>query len=1006
MATITGTTINSGITLSTSGNYASPLTITSTGAVDASSGDAIYGDSTQPWTVANYGTVTATAGIGINLAAGGTIVDSGTISGSGTAVQFGGTSGNLLVLEPGYKISGSVVGSGSVGATNTLELASAASAGILSGLGISFVNFGTVTVDAGARWTLSGINTIAAGGSLTNHGTLINGVDLAAGGIVNGAIASITGSVGAGGGFGTAHGGTGHVGGAAIILSGSLTNHGTIAGGAGGRGGNAQVFPIQGVGGNGGVGGAGVSLTGGGSLTNSGAISGGKGGYYGGGYTNGIGGAGGIGVILIAGGGLANSGTISGGRGAGYGSYYANAPGTGVYLKAGGSVGNAAGGLIQGGAGLTASGTFAATVTNSGTIIGSAGIGIDLAAGGTVVDSGTISGSGTAVRFGGTGGSLLVLEPGYKFTGSVISSASYPNTVELAGSLGSPLTVGYNALTLSNFTDVLFGTAGSDTLKVSNTGGTLPVTISGFALTSDIIDLTAIGSTGSITSQSSTLLTVTGLLGSETLKLDPSDGTAFTTMADGLSGTELVACFCRGTLILTETGQVPVEDLAIGDHVVTLSGAARPVKWIGHRAYDPRFVAGNRAVLPIRVEAGVLGDGVPARDLFVSPEHALYLPGSSPGTGLLVPARLLVNGITICQIESIERLEYFHIELDTPDVILADGAPAESYVECDNRGMFHNAGEFAALYPDEPPEQREFSAPRVEEDSAGLTAIRTALLARATALGRTSADPDLHLIADGEIVRAQSRRGGICQFAVAPGTRRVALASRRAVPAEVYPDSLDGRALGVPVERIILCGAGLRLEIGHDCPALGNGFHDDEAAHRWSDGRGCLPEGLLGCFAGAIAIEVRLAETALIYPALSPATAADPDATDDLQQSASAAPADRPAAAAGPSGPAALRGYIDVIRPDRICGWAQFSGDPEQPVALDIHVGGRRRGQVVAGRYRADLQGLGSGRHAFEFTPPLGWRFAPGSVEVRPSRDGAPLARTTQLTHRLARAGS
>jgi hypothetical protein len=236
---------------------------------------------------------------------------------------------------------------------------------------------------------------------------------------------------------------------------------------------------------------------------------------------------------------------------------------------------------------------------------------------------------------------------------------------------------------------------------------------------------------------------------------------------------------------------------------------------------------------------------------------------------VLVPARLLVNGITICQVETIERLEYFHIELDTPDVILADGAPAESYVECDNRLMFHNAGEFAALYPDEPPEQREFSAPRVEEDSAGLTAIRTALLARATALGRTSADPDLHLIADGEIVRAQSRRGGICQFAVAPGTRRVALASRRAVPAEVYPDSLDGRALGVPVERIILCGAGLRVEIGHDCPALGDGFHDDEAAHRWSDGRGLLPEGLVGCFSGAITIEVHLAASALIYPSLS-----------------------------------------------------------------------------------------------------------------------------------------
>jgi hypothetical protein len=279
----------------------------------------------------------------------------------------------------------------------------------------------------------------------------------------------------------------------------------------------------------------------------------------------------------------------------------------------------------------------------------------------------------------------------------------------------------------------------------------------------------------------------------------------------------------------------------------------------------------------------------------------------------------------------------------------------------------------------------------VAEDSAELTAIRRALLSRAEALGRATRDPGLHLVADDDIVRAASGGDGIYRFAVAAGTRRVALVSRSAVPAEVYPSSLDGRALGVPVERIVLCNAGLRAEIGHNSAALGDGFHDDEAAQRWSDGRGCLPEGILACFSGAITIVVHLAPSALIYPSLS--AAADPDATGAAQ-------------AAEPPGPAGLRGYIDVIRPDRICGWAQFADDPERPVALDIHVGGRRRGQVVADRYRADLKSLGSGRHAFEFTPPIGLRFAPGSVEVRNSRDGAPLARSTQLTHRLARAGS
>ena len=189
------------------------------------------------------------------------------------------------------------------------------------------------------------------------------------------------------------------------------------------------------------------------------------------------------------------------------------------------------------------------------------------------------------------------------------------------------------------------------------------------------------------------------------------------------------ACFCRGTLIRTERGEVAVEELAIGDRVVTLSGAVRPVKWIGRRAYDGRFVAGNRMVLPIRVEAGALADGVPARDLLLSPEHALYIDG------LLVPAGLLVNGATIRQVESIERLEYFHIELERHDVILAEGAPAETYVDCDNRVMFQNGAEFAALYPDDAPVTWDFCAPRVEAGSAELAAIRAALADRAEALG-------------------------------------------------------------------------------------------------------------------------------------------------------------------------------------------------------------------------------------------------------------------------------
>ncbi len=255
-----------------------------------------------------------------------------------------------------------------------------------------------------------------------------------------------------------------------------------------------------------------------------------------------------------------------------------------------------------------------------------------------------------------------------------------------------------------------------------------------------------------------------------------------------------------------------------------------------------------------------MADGVPARDLWVSPEHALYIDGK------LVPAGLLANGATIRQVESVNRLEYFHIELEMHDVILAEGAPAETFVDCDNRFMFHNGDEFAALYPDDTAAPWQFCAPRVEPGSAELNAIRAALLARAEALGRVTSDPDLRLTADGEIVRGQSVADRVWRFALPAGARALAIASRSAVPAETEASSPDERALGVAVERIVLGGAGLRIEIGHDCPLLCEGFHQDEGSHRWSNGRGSLPERLLEPFTGDLTIEVHLAKMALRYP--------------------------------------------------------------------------------------------------------------------------------------------
>ncbi|MGC2411840.1 MAG: hypothetical protein WA459_03960, partial [Stellaceae bacterium] len=126
-------------------------------------------------TVSNFGTIVATgpSGVGVELGGGGTVIDAGTIIGH-TEIGFGGTGNDLLVLEPGYAALSGVYG-GEGGGTNTLELGSAAGVGTVSGLGSKFLFFGTVTVDAGARWVLSDSNTIGNGGTLVDAGTISGG---------------------------------------------------------------------------------------------------------------------------------------------------------------------------------------------------------------------------------------------------------------------------------------------------------------------------------------------------------------------------------------------------------------------------------------------------------------------------------------------------------------------------------------------------------------------------------------------------------------------------------------------------------------------------------------------------------------------------------------------------------------------------------------------------------------------------------------------------------------
>jgi Ca2+-binding RTX toxin-like protein len=156
----------------------------------------------------------------------------------------------------------------------------------------------------------------------------------------------------------------------------------------------------------------------------------------------------------------------------------------------------------------------------------------------------------------------------------------------------------------------------------------------------------------------------------------------------GTSGTgTLAVCFAEGTRILTTEGEVAVERLRAGDTVVTVAGGSplAPVLWVGRRRI---VLAGHpqaAELAPIRIRAGALGEHVPHRDLLVSPDHCLFLDGG------LVPARLLVNGTSIVVEHGLPEVTYFHVEVEGHAVLLAEGAPAESWLDAGNRAWFANA---------------------------------------------------------------------------------------------------------------------------------------------------------------------------------------------------------------------------------------------------------------------------------------------------------------------------
>ncbi len=440
-----------------------------------------------------------------------------------------------------------------------------------------------------------------------------------------------------------------------------------------------------------------------------------------------------IGGVLLASGGLASFSTVSFGGNAsavagGVLDHTTVLAHAGLVVSSGGTATNTA---------VGANGHL--TVAAGGTDIGAsiAARGSDEIMSGGLAGNTIVSSGGTlTLDPGGTLGAGLVLEPGGAITAGALvsglvlsggrltltSGASSLSTTLLSGATEtvSAGAVAFNTTVTSGATQTIGYSGGAASGTVVSSGGSESVAnnsndqmltlLNGAML--DVVNLPDY-STGFASVDGNDVLTINenGRVYTEQLAGNYA-GFHFTAVTDTPGfmnqngvGTLVtaVACYCRDTLILADRGEVPVQDLVIGDRLVTISGAVRPIRWIGRRSYAGRFLVGRRHLLPILFRAGALGGGLPRRDLRVSPMHAMFL------SGVLVPARDLIDDHRIVQDAQCRAVEYFHVELDTHDVIFAEGAASETFLDDDSRGLFHNASEFAALYPDAPPPRGSFA---------------------------------------------------------------------------------------------------------------------------------------------------------------------------------------------------------------------------------------------------------------------------------------------------------
>jgi autotransporter passenger strand-loop-strand repeat protein len=350
----------------------------------------------------------------------------------------------------------------------------------------------------------------------------------------------------------------------------------------------------------------------------------------------------------------------------------------------------------------------------------------------TVLSGGSISVGIKSVTVSGitvNSGGSLTLNGAITASNTVLSGGTVNLTSPKATLSGSLVFSGASTLVISALSSTSAGSYGDQAV------------ISGF-VQGDAIDFAAMGGTTGVTSSlvytsgtNKTVLTVSSGTSTEAFTFGGhytsgyfSLGTDTGGHAEILGTSATVPCFAGGTRLLGIEGDVLVENVKPGDVLVTVregGPVTQKVVWTGKRAINIARHPAPELVRPVRIIAGAFGAGLPERDLRLSPDHAVYVDGA------LFMAISLVNGSTIYQEQNCTHVTYHHIELESHDILLAEGLPAESFLDTGNREMFESVSGVMALHADFTARSENGFCVKLVREGEALDALRARLAERA-----------------------------------------------------------------------------------------------------------------------------------------------------------------------------------------------------------------------------------------------------------------------------------